>query len=389
MSNIFLIITIISGISLVYVWILYPTILAFFSKLIRAEPRPEVRDVDLPPISIMIACLNEEESIKSRITNIYDSDYPCHLIQIIVISDGSTDKTAERARLLSSSSQEIVVLENDTKSGRAIAHNTGVKHASGEILVFTDAGTTFEPTFLHSIVQPFQRTNVGFVTGALRYTNISETEISQSAGMYWKFEQALRQYESNLGVNVFGSGACCAMRKELYRDIPPTGDVDFTSPLDASLQNTLCIHQPDAIAYDEMPDSRTNELNARVRMTSKNFKGTMERWGWTGVRKYPLKTLVILSHKYGRWITPFLLLTLLPSSIVSLVLTGGAFVSALVLGQIVFYALGLVGFLKLPVPGASTIYSFILGNYGMLLGVLGALSGRVVTTYTPIRNDPT
>jgi len=371
-----------------YIWVVFPSTLKIVDGLF-SETQDTTTKVFRPKISILVACLNEEDAIRNRIANIFESDYPPDLIQIIVISDGSSDGTADRARQMSSQNGEIVVVENDTKSGRALAHNLGVQHTNGEILVFTDAGTTFEPTFLHSIVQPFQRTNVGFVTGALRYTNISETEISQSAGMYWKFEQALRQYESNLGVNVFGSGACCAMRKELYRDIPPTGDVDFTSPLDASLQNTLCIHQPDAIAYDEMPDSRTNELNARIRMTSKNFKGTMERWGWTGVRKYPLKTVVILSHKYGRWITPFLLLILLPSSIVSLVLTGGAFVSALVLGQILFYALGLLGFLKLSVPGASTIYSFLLGNYGMLLGVLRALSGRVVTTYTPIRNDPT
>jgi cellulose synthase/poly-beta-1,6-N-acetylglucosamine synthase-like glycosyltransferase len=216
---------------------------------------------------------------------------------------------------------------------------------------------------------------------------VGSTEVSQSAGLYWHFEQALRQYESDLGINVFGSGACCAMRRELFRDIPPTGDVDFTSPLDAALQGKLCIHQPEAIAYDEMPDSRANELKARIRMTSKNFKGTLERWGWNGIRKYPLKSLVILSHKYGRWITPFLLLTLLLSSVASLILSAGALVSALVMGQVAFYALGILGFFKLPVPGASTIYSFLLGNYGILLGVLKAISGKVASTYTPIRNN--
>jgi len=387
MTTLFSIVAITAGLLLLYIWIIYPLFLYLVSRLAGTICITSNTEAAQPKLSVLIACLNEEDSIRERIRNIYDGNYPANLIQTIVISDGSTDETAARARQMASASLEVTVVENKTKSGRAIAHNLGVKHATGDILVFTDAGTTFEPDFLRAIAQPFERKNVGFVTGALNYTNVVSTEVSQSAGLYWRFEQALRQYESDLGINVFGSGACCAMRKELFKDIPPTGDVDFTSPLDAALQDTLCIHQPEAIAYDEMPDSRANELKARIRMTSKNFKGTLERWGWTGIRKYPIKTIVILSHKYGRWITPFLLIALLLSSVTSLILTGGVLTAAIVLGQIVFYALGLLGYLKFAVPGARTIYSFLLGNYGILIGVLRALSGRVVATYSPIRNN--
>lgn len=385
MKTIVFSIFIISTLFLHYVWVFYPIAVRILAKNLGEKTNADNGELQ-PSISVLIACLNEEESIGNRINNIYQCNYPDELIQIVIISDGSTDNTVKNAVAAATANRSVTIVENAQKSGRATAHNTGVKQATGEVLVFTDAGTTFDDEFLQNIAQPFSSTSVGFATGALRYTNVDRTDISQSAGLYWKFEQALRQWESDLGVNVFGSGACCAMRKNLYRDIPPTGDVDFTSPLDVALQNKLCIHQPSAIAYDEMPDSRENELKARIRMTSKNFKGTLERWGWFGIKKYPLKSMVILSHKYGRWITPFLLIALFLSSVASWVMAGGVIISALVLAQIAFYAMGIMGFFKINVPGAGTIYSFLLGNYGIMLGVLKAISGKVVATYTPIRN---
>ena len=385
MKSLFVYTFVTAGLSLLYIWALYPILVTALSKF-RNQTNEPYNNEYRPTLSVLIACLNEEESIGKRIDDIYQCNYPDELIQIVLISDGSTDNTVKNALAKNTPNHTITIVENAQKSGRAIAHNTGVLQATGEILVFTDAGTAFDKEFLHAIVKPFSSTNVGFVTGALRYTNADRTDVTQSAGLYWKFEQILRQSESDLGINVFGSGACCAMRKTLYRDIPPTGDVDFNSPLDAALQDHLCIHQPSAIAYDEMPDSRENELKARIRMTSKNFKGTLERWGWSGLKKYPLKSIVILSHKYGRWITPFLLIALFLSSLASWAMTGGVLTTALVLAQIAFYTMGAIGFFKISAPGASTIYSFLLGNYGIMLGVIRAISGRVVATYSPIRN---
>jgi hypothetical protein len=122
-------------------------------------------------------------------------------------------------------------------------------------------------------------------------------------------------------------------------------------------------------------------------MTSKNFHGTLSRWGWTGTKRYPTLTWVILSHKYGRWITPFLLIATFISSIVAWLLHPMLYWNNLMLTQGVFYGLGLLGYLRLPIPLAGTIFSFLLGNYGMMCGVIKALTGNVSASYTPIRNQ--
>lgn len=338
-------------------------------------------------VSVLIAGLNEEDVIERRIDDIFSGNFPSEDIQVIVISDGSTDNTVLAAEKAKEKWKNVVVVENSEKSGRAIAHNKGVKAATGDILVFTDAGTIFCENFLNNITIAFNNPEVGFTTGALRYKSNANSNIYKSASIYWKFEQKLRQWESNLGLNVFGSGACCAMRRVLYKPIPSTGDVDFTSPLDVALQGYKCLHIPKAVAYDEMPESVEDELKARIRMTSKNFHGTLSRWGVTGFLQHPLLTIVILSHKYGRWITPFLLLITFVSSLLLYIEKEETFFGVLLLIQLIFYFLGIVGKFKPNyIPGSSSIYSFLLSNYGMMMGIFKALSGQVVSSYTPIKN---
>lgn len=375
-----------SSLLLLYIWILFPLAIFVLAKL-RQKPAAISLGDHQPRVSILIACLNEEASIALRITNIFESHYPDSKIEVIVISDGSSDNTVKNARACSTPEKHIRVIENKERSGRAIAHNIGVLEATGDILIFTDAGTSFDIKFISTITKPFLNPSVGFATGCLIYTNSKSTAITESAGIYWRFEQALRIWESQCNLNVIGSGACCAMRKNLFRDIPETGDVDFTSPLDVALQNYQCIHVPEALAYDEMPASQESEVKARIRMTSKNFKGMLERWGWSGIWKHPSLTWVILSHKYGRWITPFLLVIILASSIAVWFQNSGLFINLVISFQIVFYTLGILGFLKVPVPLGSTIYSFLLGNFGMMMGVIKVIRGNVQASYVPIRNE--
>jgi len=154
------------------------------------------------------------------------------------------------------------------------------------------------------------------------------------------------------------------------------------------LQGFDCVHVESALAYDEMPSNEANELKARVRMTSKNFLGTLGRWGVQGFFRRPVLSWVILSHKYGRWITPWLLLLTLLTSVTSLLQIGGPMLVFIVSAQVVFYALGLAGWLKISLPLAGSIYSFLLANYGMFLGVVKVIKGEVKASYTPIRNEP-
>lgn len=249
-------------------------------------------------------------------------------------------------------------------------------------MVFTDAETLFAPTFLQKITGVFNFDEVGFSSGVLKYRNLLSNAVTESAGIYWQFEYFLRNHESHLGIFAFGSGACCAVRKSLYRDIPPVGDVDFTTPLDVVLQGKKCIHVPDAIAYEEMPGTPERELNARIRMTAKNLYGTIERWSIIGMLIHPWYTLVIFFHKIGRWLTPFGMIALFISNLM-LLFTHHIYIAFFLL-QMFFYLMAFMGYKKINIPLARLSYSFCLANVGFFMGVLKALTGRVPKLYKPV-----
>jgi cellulose synthase/poly-beta-1,6-N-acetylglucosamine synthase-like glycosyltransferase len=362
------------------VWLLYPLALWVLSRFRKRQLHSS--NHGQPRVCVLIAAHNEAANLEKRITNIYASEYPAALIEVVVASDGSTDSTVQVIDGLRQQYPRLKFVDISPQVGRSNAHNAAVRHSDGTVLVFTDAETVFDQGFLVRIVGCFQDETVGFTSGVLKYRNQSSTAVTESAGLYWKFEYFLRELESQLGLYAFGSGACCAVRKELYRDIPPVGDVDFTTPLDVVLQGMKCVHVSNAIAYDEMPDSQEREFRARVRMTAKNLYGTIQRWGFAGVWSHPIYTLVILFHKIGRWLTPYWMLALLIAN-VGLLAEGGFYVAAFV-AQIAFYLIALAGYRGIDIPLARTSYSFCLANAGFFVGVLKAVTGRVPKLYKPV-----
>lgn len=365
---------------LTLVWVLYPAVLWFLSLLNKKQSSNATEFH--PAISVVIAAHNEAPNLEKRISDIYASDYPTSQIEVVVASDGSTDETPQIMDALRQQYPGLKLINISPQGGRSNAHNVAVRNCDGKILVFTDAETMFEPDFLRKIVDCFERDEIGFAAGVLKYRNQSSNAVTESAGFYWKFEYFLRECESQLGVYAFGSGACCAVRKDLYRDVPPVGDVDFTTPLDVILQGQKCVHVADAIAYDEMPDSPEREFRARVRMTAKNLYGTIQRWGIGNVLAHPAYTLVILFHKIGRWLTPFAMLALFIANI-GILMEGSIYVAAFSV-QVVFYLTAFAGYKGLNTPLARSSYSFCLANVGFFIGVLRAASGRVPRLYKPV-----
>jgi len=362
------------------VWVGYPIILLLLSALNKRFKKSNAAFT--PNISVVIAAHNESMNLSARVENIIASNYPNSNIEVVVASDGSFDDTPLIIHRLREKYNCIKFIEITPQGGRSNAHNVAVKHCTGDILVFTDAETIFKPTFLNQIVNGFRYEEVGFTSGVLKYRNQSSNAVTESAGIYWRFEYFLREHESKLGIFAFGSGACCAVRKSLYRDISPVGDVDFTTPLDVILQGKKCIHVPNAIAYEEMPDTPERELNARIRMTAKNLYGTIDRWGIKGVLKHPWYTLVIFLHKIGRWLTPFCMVALFVLNL--MLLFENQIFTVIFLLQMFFYLMAFAGFKKIDMPLARLSYSFCLANIGFFIGVLRAVSGRVPKLYKPV-----
>ncbi len=361
---------------LLCIWILYPVVLLALSRFIRQSGSYSGRKFLNESVSVIIAAHNEENNLKKRCENILSQTVDCD-IEIIIASDGSTDNSCQAVEGIDG----VKFIDIQPQVGRSGAHNIAVKQAKGDIIVFTDADTEFEEAFLRKVLLPFSDTWVGFVSGTLVFRNTDSHSVSESVGLYWKFEMFLRRLETELGIHVFGSGACCAVRKELYKEIPPTGDVDFITPLDVVLEDRKCVHV-DAYAYDELPGSPKKEFNARVRMTAKNFSGTILRWGMMSVFRHPILSLVLFFHKIGRWFTSFFLIAVFVSN---MFVIGLHEIFLLIFSlQIIFYLLGVLGYFNIRFLYSTQVYSFLLANVGFFVGIIRSVTGNIPRLYKPM-----
>lgn len=366
--------------SLIYIYFGYYALLRVFNYFVGSKEYRPPGNISRPLISILISAYNEEAKIKTRIHNILKSNYPCEKIEIVIASDGSTDNTVQIARQVKKSN--ISILDFSHNRGRAMIQNDGVQESRGDIIVFTDATTEFTPNFLDYIAMAFSVEEVGCVVGNLYYKTRGDT-ISESEGAYWRYEKKLRELENSLGILATATGACMAVKKELWRNLAPEDDCDFTTPLDVILQGKRVVFVSEAIAYDVPPSSIKREIKVRIRQTSKNLAGTLRRWGWKGWIKHPIISWALLSHKILRWLTPFFMIGSFLSNLY--LLNDGIVYQITFAGQIVFYTLAILGLvgelLKRRIVFASTIFSFCVANIGMGIGVIKGLLGRAPAAF--------
>lgn len=364
---------------LLYTWVGYAALLALLARCrkVRIEKRPFT-----PPVSIIVAARNEEAHIRERIENLLEMDYPPEKLEILVASDGSTDRTAETVRGFTH--QRVRLLEFAGSRGRAAVHNDAAAVTRGEILVFTDAATRFDRGFLKSLLANFADARVGCVSGIIAFRNRGATNLTQQRGLYWRYEYWLRQRESDSGVLACASGPCMAVRKELFRPLADaTYDVDFITPLDVVQAGRLVLQEPAALSFDQMFPTPQQELRAQVRMVARNLGGYVDRHCLLDSPQFAWFAWSLVSHKVLRWMTPFFLLVLFASS-TALAARGGSAL-ALWLGQVAFYASALLGWRRArahrPAWVFSAPFAFCLANAGFLFGVWKCLRNERIVAY--------
>jgi glycosyltransferase involved in cell wall biosynthesis len=363
---------------LLYTWVGYPAFLFLLSHL---RKYPIGKRKITPTVSIIIAARNEEKDIRDRVQNLLELDYPADLFEILIASDGSIDRTVEIAREFSD--ERVHVLEFPKQRGRALVHNDVVPLAKGDIIVFTDAATRFETSFLSEIVSNYADPRVGCVNGMVDFQNRDASSVTRQRGLYWRYELGLRQAESDYGILLCASGQCMSVRRNLFRLLQEaTYDVDFMTPLDVIDAGALVVQDSTARATDLMFSSSRQELKAQARMVSRNLGGYLDRRFLVGPSRFVRYAWSLLSHKVLRWLTPFILLTALLSNI--LLSIRGHVVSLLLL-QLGFYAAAAIGWwrieLKRPASVFSGPFAFCLANVGFFLGVMKCIGNERITTY--------
>lgn len=364
----------------VYTWIAYPLLLRLLNLL-----RPQISDTArlerLPPVSIIIAVHNEQATIAEKLQNCLGLDYPHDRLEIIVASDGSTDRTVEIVHCLAARDSRICWLESDRRVGKSGVQNLAATQARGEVFLFTDASTGMPAGVLQKMIGNLADPCVGLVTATVFFGHPGNA-VEKGQGFYWRYELFLRSAESDLGILATGSGQALLVRRELFRRLPTCYGDDCIMPLDVRLQGYRVVQDREAIVFDTMPHSIEGELRARIRMTARNWTGTLSRPALLNPLRFPLTAVGLVSHKLLRWWTPFFLAAVLFSSALLAIAGEG---SAPWWLQVGFYVSALIGWRlarrQRPAWVFGYPFSFCLANVGFLLGIVKAFRNQKIVAY--------
>jgi cellulose synthase/poly-beta-1,6-N-acetylglucosamine synthase-like glycosyltransferase len=297
-----------SAAAVFYAYVGYPVVIHCLSRWFGREPQPPQRtDDELPSVSLLIAAHNEQAVISDRLHNALAADYPPHKLQVVVACDGCTDATATIVQSFVHS--RVRLLNYPDRRGKAAVLNDSIKQLDSQIVILSDANTSFEPAALRNLVRWFADHGVGAVCGRLVLTDPHTGRNADS--LYWKYETFLKRRESRLGALLGANGAIYAVRRDLYIPIPDGTIVDdFVVPLLARVK-THCsiIYDHQAVAQEQTPPDVASEFRRRSRIGAGDFQSLSTLWrlllprnGWIA--------FTFLSHKILRWFCPFFLIGL-------------------------------------------------------------------------------
>ena len=352
-----------------YVLVGYPILVSLWARLF---PKPILKQLVPRTISVVIPVRNGAQWIDRKIKSLLNSDYPGHLMEILFVSDGSTDDTE---RIVRSHADPRVRLLSVPAGGKANALRRGLEIASSEIVAFTDVRQEIDREALSRLVACFADPCVGVVSGEL-YIRDGDNSEEYNTGLYWRYEKTIRKNLSQIDALLGATGSIYAMRRELTAPIPP--DIlldDVYLPLKASFQGFRIYFEEQAKAYD-YPTALRSEFWRKVRtqagvyQTLRHFPALL----WPGNRRF----VHFLSHKMGRLILPFAMIAAFASSFG----LPHPWNQAALLLQCAFYGLAIVDPLipeRTPVKRASSL----VRTFVVL--VAAALSGIAIFFIPPQR----
>ncbi|WP_208609887.1 glycosyltransferase family 2 protein [Desulfofustis glycolicus] len=244
-----------------YSYVGYPFIVFLVSRVVnRTVHKAQV----LPNITILISAYNEESVLAQTIENKLSIDYPSEKREIIVISDGSTDKTDDIVGRYKK--KKVTLFRQTPRAGKTSALNMAVPKAGGDIIVFADANSLYDSQALKQLAANFADPEVGYVTGKMIYTEADGTISGDGCSAYMKYENSLRSAESRLGSIVGVDGGVDAMRKRLYRPMKADQLPDFVQPLMVVQQGYRVVYEPAAILQETALRTDSDEYLMRVRV---------------------------------------------------------------------------------------------------------------------------
>jgi len=362
----------------VYAYFIYPLSVYMFGIINKINV---TRDNIEFPVTVIIAVYNEERRIEDKLLNVISLNYNKYIYQIIVASDGSSDKTNTIVEKFKKYGVELISIAE--RKGKENAQREALEHARGEIIVFTDVATVMEKNAIKRIVSNFADPTIGCVSGEDRV--IGKDGKQSGENLYVRYEMWLRRLESRVSSPVGLSGSFFAARRAVCEDFSSVMDSDFRTLLNCVKRGMRGICDKEAIGfYRDLSDQR-KEFDRKVRTVLRGLTVFFNNMEFLNIFKYGLFSYQLFCHKLLRWLVPIFLIIFFVVNIPLALVSNKYFY--LLLAQSLFYGVGVFSlfrnlyssewiFIKIP------IY-FVTVNASILVAWFRYLTGQRVIVWTP------
>ena len=362
-----------------YSYLGYGIFLFILVKLKRAfgKAEEELPTDFLPQITHVIAAYNEEDFIREKINNSLNLDYPKDKLQVIIVTDGSNDKTMDIIKEY----PEIEHYHEDSRNGKIAAVNRMIPYIKSSVTVFSDANTLLNDEAYKNIVRHFSAEKVGLVAGEKRVMSKDKDGAAASGeGFYWKYESKLKKWDSELHSVVGAAGELFAIRTELFKPVDTNIVIeDFYISLSLAMQGYKVVYEPDAYAMESGSASVGEELKRKIRIAAGGIQAIVKLKGLLNFFKYGVLSFQYISHRVLRWtLAPLCLLLVLFTNIYLAYLQIPLY-QLILICQVAFYLFSIIGWLlqnnNLKIKIFFIPYYFSMMNYAVFRGFFRYMKG--------------
>ncbi len=385
-------------IAIIYVYVGYPVVVAFLSFLLgRRVNKGEI----FPYVTIITAAYNEEDVVEQTVRNKYGLDYPKDRYQYLVVSDASTDNTDAIVERLGAELSEkgfnMRLIRQPERRGKTAALNAAVEKLKNSdaysdglhIVVFADANSIYEKDALKRLVFNFNDDEVGYVTGRMLYFTNKGGAVSEGCSMYMRYENLLREFETNVGSVVGVDGGIDAVRLDLYVEMDESDLPDFVLPLTVIERGYRVVYEPSAILKEEALDCAENEFRMRVRVALRSYDALLKKIVLLNPFKYGIYSFQLFSHKILRYSAGLFQVLLFILNI--LLIYSGPLYKPFLAIQEIFYFFAFLGYYY-DKEGKEKNYFYVpyylcLLNFASLVAVFEFIMGKKIVVWEPRKGE--
>ena len=370
--------------ALLYVYFGYPLLMWIISRFGKKRSSPKAPHVKTCQVTVLVPAFNEEKVISSKLDNCLSLDYPAGLLDILVISDASDDRTDEIVSTYTTAHPDRVsLLRMPERSGKTAGINAAMQVVTSEVTVFTDANVVLHADAINAVVEALKDERVGGVAGQLSYVNESASDSASGNGLYWRYEEFIKRCEGKNGSLMGADGSIFAIKSSMYRELPEHVMDDFCTSMGIVMGGHIFAFDASIRAFEKSAEKPSEEFQRKVRIANRSHNSFLALSSLGKLSAFD--TWKFVSHKLLRWYSFVFLAICLSSNLAIALDDSHPFYSFLLIMQVAGYALATLKFLfpALQLPFLNAWYYFVMANTANGVGISQSWMGKKTTIWQP------